>query len=194
MKRIGFALSSAALLVLSQITLTEAAPGDKLYVQKTAVNVRTGPGKDYSILMSLNKGHELIEFSRDGEWINVGIARAGGKDGWISSSLVGSISAGGATVAPPDARFGAFVHDVEELNQKVSSISGFRFFTRIENLGDGIVQLTAHDQWLAAPREDRQSNLNTLFNLWSAHEGSQLPIAVYIVNSRGDQVMKKARR
>ena len=45
----------------------------------------------------------------------------------------------------------------------------------------------------AAPREDRESNLETLFKLWSAHEGSGLPIAVYIRDSSGNLVMKRSR-
>ncbi len=40
-----------------------AAPGDKLYIQKNGVNVRTGPGTNNPVLLKLNKGHELIEFS-----------------------------------------------------------------------------------------------------------------------------------
>lgn len=171
-----------------------AGTGDKLYVQKSGVNVRTGPGTNYRVLMTLNKGHELIEFLRDGKWVNVGIARTGGKDGWIHASLVGRTSSGGTTTAPPDPRFDAFVRDVEKLNDKVEPVAGYRFFTRVENLGDGIVQLTADDRWLAAPKADRESNLDTLFKLWDAHEASRLPIAVYIVDSDGDTVMRKARR
>lgn len=184
----------ATLLAASWAGRPWAAPGDTLYIQKDRVNVRTGPGLSNSVLMQLNKGHELIEFTRRGDWVNVGIARTGGKDGWVHRSLVGSVSPGGGTVAPADSKFDAFVRDVEQLNKKVEPIAGFPFFTRVENLGDGIVQLTAHDRWLAAPRADRQGNLDTLFQLWSTHEGSGLPIAVYIVDSRGNIVMRKERR
>ena len=187
-------LVTAALAMMVLVSLAEAAPGDKLYVQKNGVNVRSGPGTDNPVLMKLNKGHELIEFSRKGNWVNVGIARTGGKDGWIHQSLVGSVSPGGATVTPPDPRFDAFVRDVEKLNNRAKRIAGFPFFTKVENLGDGIVQLMASEGWIAAPRADRASNLNTLFRLWSAHEGSGLPIAVYIVDTRGNLVMKKAGR
>ena len=110
----------------------------------------------------------------------------------MDSSLVGSVSSGGATVAPTDSRFDAFVRDIEKLNNKVKPVAGFPFFTKVENLGDGIVQLTAHNLWLVASRDDRESNLNTLFNLWSAHEASGLPIAVYIVDSQGNIVMRKS--
>ena len=179
---------SAAFLAISQCW---AESGDTLYVQKSEAAVHTGPGINHSILLKIGKGHELIELSRQGEWINVGIARTGGKDGWIHSSLVGSVSSGGATVAPADPKFDAFVRDVEKLNDKAESIAGFPFFTKIENLGDGIVQLTAHDGWLSAPRSNREDNLETLFYLWSQHEGSGLPVAVYITNRMGEVVMRR---
>jgi SH3-like domain-containing protein len=181
---------AASAIIFSQTAW--ASPGEKIYVQKPSVNIRTGPGTNNAVLLKLNLGHELIEFSRRGEWINVGIPRTGGKDGWIHSSLVGPVSPGGATTAPKDRRFDAFLKDVEKLNAKVEPITGFPFFTKVENLGDGIVQLTAHDQWLKAPRSDRESNLNTLYRLWSAQEGSGLPVAVYIVDARSNLVIKKA--
>ncbi len=170
-----------------------ASPGDKLYIQKNGVNIRTGPGTNYQVLLKLNKGHELVEYSQEGDWINIGIARTGGKTGWVHSSLVTSTSSGGTTAAPADRRYDAFVRDIEKLNDRVSPVSGFPFFTNVESLGDGIVLVTAHDRWLAAPLSDRESDLNTLFDLWSEHEASRLPIAVIIVNSRGKVVMRKAR-
>jgi|GEM_PF-2203875 len=178
----------------TRVTPEVSRPGQKLYVQQAGGDVRTGPGPTNPVLISLDMGHELIEFSRHGEWINVGIARTGGKDGWIHSSLVTSVSPGGGSVAPNDPKFDAFVRDVEKLNDKVEPVAGFPFFTAVENLGDGIVQVKAHPQWLAAPRDDRENNLNKLFNLWSAHEASGLPIAVYVADSNGDVVMKKARQ
>lgn len=191
MNRIVLAFTAASLI---SVTHALAEPGDKLYVQKSGVNVRAGPGTSNPVVLTLGKGHELIEFSRQGEWVNVGIARSGGKDGWIHSSLVAAASPGGESVAPADPKFDAFVRDVEKLNNKVKPVAGFPFFTKVENLGDGIVQVTAHRRWLEAPRADRESNLNTLFNLWSAHEGSGRPIAVYVVDSNGTVVMRKARR
>ena len=185
-------LFCTALLLVAIVPPAWPATGDKLYIQKNGVNVRTGPNMSNHVLLKLNKGHELVEFSRQGEWIHVGIARTGGKTGWIHSSGAGSAFSGGTTVAPADSRFDAFVRDIEKLNNTVKPISGFPFFTKVENLGDGIVQLTAHNQWLVASQEDRESNLNTLFDLWSAHEASGLPIAVYIVDSSGNIVMRKS--
>ena len=45
-----------------------------------------------------------------------------------------------------------------------------------------------------ASHSDRESNLNTLFDLWDAAEGSGLPIMVQIVDQHGNLVMRKARR
>ena len=187
---IGIAAVLAALLCVQPAV---AAPGDTLYVQKNGVNVRLGPGTNHGVFATLNKGHELIEFGRDGEWVHVGIAQTDGKDGWIHGSLVGETPSAGDTVVAADPPFDAFVKDVEQLNGLARAIAGFQFFPRIENLGDGIVQLTADDRWIAASRADRQSNVDTLADLWAEREGSGLPVAVYIVDSRGSVVMKEMR-
>ena len=171
-----------------------AAPGDALYIQKDRVNVRAGPSTDAAVLMQLNLGHKLIEFARQGEWVNVGIERTGGKDGWIHDSLIGKNAPSGKTVAQPDRRFDQFKQAVSQLNARVRQIAGVEFFTHVENLGDGIVQLTATGAWLAAPYGDRESNLNTLYNLWDAADGSGLPIMVHIVDPGGSLVMKKEQR
>ncbi len=191
MSKLLLALGTALTMVASPAI---AGLGDKLYVQKNGVNVRNGPGTNSDVTLTLGTGHELVEFSRKGGWVNVGITRTGGKDGWIHSSLVGSTSPEGPIIAPADGKFDAFVEDVEKLNSTVEPVAGFTFFTEVENLGDGIIQLKAHRQWLAAPRADRESNLNTLFNLWSTREASGLPIAVLIVDSSGRVVMERKRK
>lgn len=182
------------LLGLILATAASATTGDILYIQGNGVNVRRGPGTDAPVIMKLNRGHELIEFERRGDWVNVGIARTGGKDGWVHRSLVGSKFPGGGTTAPPDPKFDQFRAAVELLNARVRQMAGVDFFTNVENLGDGIVQVTATDTWIAAPIADRQGNLNTMFDLWDAAEGTGLPIMVSIVDARGNQVMKKGRR
>jgi hypothetical protein len=179
---------------LAHAALATAAPGDVLYVQQDGAEVRTGPGAEHSVLMTLNRGHELVEFSRRDSWINVGIARTGGKDGWIQASLVGPMYTGGATTAPPDPRFDAFVEGVEELNKEAEAIVGFRFFASVENLGDGMVQLIATRRWISEPEGARQVILDRLFEMWDENEGTGLPIAVYLVDTEGEPFMSKARQ
>ncbi len=181
-------------LCMCFITPSFAAPGDVLYIQGNDVNVRKGPGTGFEVILTLNLGHKLVEFGRRGDWVNVGIDRTGGKDGWVHTSFVTSNFPGGGSTAPPDPKFDRFKQAVEILNARVKQRAGIDFFTRIENLGDGIVQLTATQTWLSAPYRDRASNLDTLFDLWDAADGTGLPIMVRIVDARGNEVMKKSRR
>lgn len=184
---------TGALVCLMMTTGVSAAPGDVLYIQGDGVNVRAGPGTDASVILKLNRGHKLVEFERRGDWVNVGVDRTGGKDGWVHRSLVGANFSGGGSTAPTDPKFDQFRAAVEFLNARARQRAGVDLFTKVENLGDGIVQISATDTWISAPYGDRQSNLNTLFDLWDAADGSGRPIMVRIVDARGNEVMKKGR-
>lgn len=170
-----------------------AAPGDILYVHGDVVNMREGPSTSSGIVLKLQKGHKLVEFQRKGKWVEVGADRTGGKSGWIHSSLIGNQFLGGSTKAPADPKFKKFKDAFNELNARIKRKTGITFFTKAENLGDGIVQVTATDTWLSAPQSDRESNLRTIFQLWDAAEGSGLPIAVYVVDKYGNQRMSMKR-
>ena len=187
-------LRTAGALCIVIPLAASAAPGDSLYALGNNVNVRSAPSMSAEVIIQVNLGHKLIEFRRQGEWVEVGVARTGGKSGWVHSNLVGAVSPGGATVAPPDPKFDRFRASIEHLNAIARAELGADFFTRVENLGDAIVRITATDLWWSAPRSDRNSNLNTVFNLWDAADGTGLPIMVRITDERGEKLMTKARR
>jgi uncharacterized protein YraI len=68
------------------------ATSDVLTVTGDRVNVRSGPGTDRPVMMQVSHDRRLVEIGRQGDWVHVEIAGAGGVDGWIHGSLV----------APPD--------------------------------------------------------------------------------------------
>ena len=185
------ALTAAILLFAPNIAW--AGPGDTLYAQGNLANVRSAPSKSASVVMAVGRGHKLIEFERKNGWVHVGIVRTGGKDGWIFDELVGAEIAGGESAAPADQRFAKFENTVFDLNERIRRAAGVDFFTKVENLGDGLVWVTATNVWVDAPYSDREGNLNTLFDLWDAAEGSGLPIMVQVVDQHGVLVMRKAR-
>jgi SH3-like domain-containing protein len=167
--------------------------GETLFIQGNKVNVRNQPSTKAPVVMQLNRGHKLIVLGQQGSWINVGIDKAGGKDGWVHGSLVGPQHSGGKTTAPPNEKFEKFRAAVEHLDAKVFQAAGVHFFTKVEDLGDGIVAVTATNTWISASHADREGNLLTLFNLWDAAEGSGLPIMVRVVDGNGKLIMSKAR-
>ena len=80
------------------------------------------------------------------------------------------------------------------LNQRVKSQTGGELFSGAEDMGDGILHVTATDTWLSGPADAKASNLNTIYKLWQAADGSGLPIAVWVLDSRGNVVMRKSGR
>ena len=57
------------------------------YVQAEVVNLREGPGTGFSILAQVERGDELTEIARNGQWVNV-TAKNSGTTGWIFGRLV----------------------------------------------------------------------------------------------------------
>ncbi len=59
----------------------------QLTVRSSVVNIRQGPGTNFPIVTQVEQGDKLIEFARDGQWINVE-TEASGYTGWIFNTLV----------------------------------------------------------------------------------------------------------
>ena len=61
--------------------------GNRLYVQSELVNLREGPGTNFSILSTVERGEELAEIDRAGSWIRIRTTGTGAT-GWIFNRLV----------------------------------------------------------------------------------------------------------
>ena len=172
------------------------APGDVADVQGDIVNVRAGPGIEYPVVQKLAAGHRLVEFRRDGEWVEIGADLGGDRFGWMHASL---LDAQPAEVAEPPkaASVGGpalerFRATLVRLNRKIRSNTGVDFFTGVRQVDDRAIEITASDPWLNAPRKDRESSLLMLFALWDqAHGGGS--ITVYVADERGYQRMVMRR-
>lgn len=183
-----------ALIILSSPVGALAASGDTLYVQAERVNLREGPSTTRAVVLQLVKGQALLEFGRKDRWVEVGVEGTGGKSGWIHASLVGLEQVARSSPMPTSDAFREFRKAFQVLNERVERQTGLVFFTAAKDMGDGIIQVTATDTWLSAPKADRESNLRTIFNMWDAAEGSGLPIALYVVDHRGNRQMIMSRR
>jgi uncharacterized protein YraI len=84
MRRLACVLTSAVLLSGPAL----GAASDVLVVTGDRVNVRSGPGTDRPVIMQVAHDRRLVEIRRQGDWVHVEIAGAGGVDGWIHGSLV----------------------------------------------------------------------------------------------------------
>ena len=168
--------------------------GDSLYVQGDAVNVREQPDTKAPVVLQLDRGQLLFELQRRGDWVNVAIDGSGGQDGWVYGALVTPTAPPGDALPAADPRFERFRAGVFEMNAKADRASGTNRFTAAGDLGDGIVRVTATEDWVALPEAERQNDMDALFDLWDVAEGTGLPIMVQVVNRDGQVVMTRARR
>ena len=85
-----FLLAAPALiLVLAQAPPAGSTPGDVLYVQAEAAELRTAPDPDAPALRRLAPGGKILEFERRGRWLRVAPFGAVGLEGWVLAALVG---------------------------------------------------------------------------------------------------------
>jgi len=89
MKNIWTYLCILTLFLFFPSDFVVAAPGDTLCVQGNAVNVRTGPGKDFPILVQVSRDTEVIEGLSQGDWVGVKLSETG-ETGWIHATLLKS--------------------------------------------------------------------------------------------------------
>jgi len=78
----------AVALILSQPAIP--APGDTHYVGPLQAHVKAQPSAQAETKFVIAIGRELVEFDREGEWAHVGIARTGGKEGWVRVDILAS--------------------------------------------------------------------------------------------------------
>jgi uncharacterized protein YraI len=98
MRSIVFAVAACSLLVGGPAL---GAAGDYLIVVRDRVNVRSGPGTDRPVSMLVFRNELVVEIQREGDWVQMEIARSGGARGWIHASLLAP--RGGGPPAPPPA-------------------------------------------------------------------------------------------
>ena len=69
--------SLVGLLLVAAAGLAEAAPGDLHRVSAERANLRADPSDDSNVRGQLERGEQLIELVRDGEWHGVRVMRTG---------------------------------------------------------------------------------------------------------------------
>ncbi|WP_026988749.1 hypothetical protein [Fodinicurvata fenggangensis] len=85
------------LLVCLFAASASAAPGDFHYVDTLQAEVREGPSADAEVKFVIAIGRKLVEFQRKGDYMQVGIDKAGGRDGWIRIDQIGPTDPDGLT-------------------------------------------------------------------------------------------------
>jgi hypothetical protein len=177
------------------IVSAQAKTGDTLYVASKVVDVKEKADVSSDTVISVNRGHKLLEISRHGEWVMVGLEKTGGKSGWLAISETSTKQPEGEIERYKTQEFIRFEKAFWVLSNKVEKKTGIELFTDAEYMGDGIVNITATDAWVTAPLHMKKGNMQTLYDMWEASEGTGMHIAIYFYDKKGQlKFVKNSKR
>ena len=170
-----------------------AEPGRKLFAQDAENHILEKARDDAKNIITVYAGHELVEISRNGGWVEVGVARTG-KIGWIRVEATTFTWTGANFNLPPTKAFERFKSALAQYNRDTILNGRAILFSQIQDYGDGILYAKAAASWFSASAKEKNDALGKVYNLWRSAEGSGLPIAVFVTDKSGSILVKKSSR
>lgn len=157
-----------------------------IYVRAQVLNLRTDPSLTSHTIKKLKEGQRLTQVNRSGNWLQVLADDAGGRPGWVHASLVGKTPPPPPTKAPSEQKaFKMFRKSFDQYNAQIKRLKGMTFFNDVEYLNQGVIQVTATDILLSAPKKYKEKYLLTLMGMWLEVRGTNQPATVRIVDENG---------
>lgn len=187
-KRCGAALVAAGLLAGA----ASAAPGDVHRVTGERVNLRAGPSDDANVRGQVVRGDELLELTRQGDWIGVRSVSSG-VEGWIygglteiaARSTLGGAGGEGAFGQPQTAGFQSFSPEFDTLLASIGQHMGMRLFETVERGDDGVLRLTPTREFLSgAGQEAHLLAALAVQQMWKNFNNGR-PVRVTMAGERG---------
>ena len=153
-----------------------AASGDILVLGAEESPLLVQPATESRKVATLKKGAEMMERRRQAGWVYV-IALEEGEAGWVPLSAIDwkEEEASGDALK-------TFLLEFTPLNNNLETYLGEKPFARAEDVGKGLLRITANDKWLAEGRH--HPNLNIIFEIWGRVNGARA-VAVSVVDSAG---------
>jgi hypothetical protein len=187
----------AALTVTALSSAALAAPGDIHRVTGAeVVNLRAGPSDRSNIRGSVQAGDEVIELTRDGNWVGARVLPTG-EEGWIYGGLLERVAASGllpgdGTVAAGDAGFMQLSESFDRLIRRVNGDLGYRMVDDVVQTGDGVLQVTPTPAWLrSGSRDAHMMGALAFYQLWKNHQNGR-PVALVMTDDRGEEYIRIA--
>jgi uncharacterized protein YgiM (DUF1202 family) len=157
-----------------------------VYVKGQIVNLRKGPSLTSHTIRKLRMGQRLMQVNRSGNWLQVLENGAGDRPGWVHASLVKKTPPPPSTKAPSEQKaFKMFRKSFDRYNAQIKRLKGMDFFNDVKYLNQGVIQVTATDILLSAPKRYKEKYLTTLMGMWLEVRETTHPAAVRIVDKNG---------
>jgi uncharacterized protein YgiM (DUF1202 family) len=185
----------AALIVTALSTAALAVPGDIHRVTGAeVVNLRAAPSDESNIRGRVEAGDEVIELTRDGNWVGVRVLPTG-EEGWIYGGLLERVAASGlvpgdAAAWSGDAGFMQLSESFDHLIRRINGDLGYRMVDDVVQTGDGVLQVTPTEAWLrSASRDAHMMAALAFYQLWKNHQNGR-PVALVMTDDRGEEYIR----
>jgi uncharacterized protein YgiM (DUF1202 family) len=180
-------LTSLALAVAAT-NAALAAPGDIHRVAGAdVVNLRAGPSDETNIRGRVERGDEVIELTREGNWVGLRVLETG-EEGWIYGGLLETVAPSGLSpgVAGTDAGFLQLSESFDLLMRRINTQLGFPVVDAVEQTGEGTLRVVPTPQWLLnGSREAHMMAAAAMYQMWKNHQNSA-PVRVVMTDAAGE--------
>jgi uncharacterized protein YgiM (DUF1202 family) len=183
---LGF-LSSAAL----------AAPGDIHRVSGAeVVNLRAGPTEQSNIRGTVEQGDEVIELTRDGNWVGLRVLETG-EEGWIYGGLLEQVAQSGllpgdAGGSDGDAGFLQLSESFDRLMRRINGDLGYPVVEDAAPVAEGVLQVRPTEAWLrSSGRDAHMMAALAFYELWKNHQNGR-PVTLVVTDDRGEEYIRIA--
>jgi uncharacterized protein YgiM (DUF1202 family) len=174
-----------------------AAPGDIHRVSGAdVVNLRAGPTDTSNIRGRVDQGDEVIELTRDGNWVGVRVLQTG-EEGWIYGGLLERVAQSGllpgdAALESGDAGFLKLSEDFDRLMRRVNGDLGYRMVEDAAPVADGVLQVRPTAAWLrSGGRDAHLMGAVAFYQLWKNYQNGR-PVALVMTDEQGAEYIRIA--
>jgi len=174
-----------------------AAPGDIHRVAGAdVVNLRAGPTDASNIRGRVDQGDEVIELTRDGNWVGVRVLQTG-EEGWIYGGLLERVAqsgllAGGGGAEGGDAGFLQLSEDFDRLIRRVNDDLGYAMVEEAAPMADGVLQVRPTSAWLrSAGRDAHLMGALAFYQLWKNYQDGR-PVTLVMTDEQGEEYIRIA--
>lgn len=191
----GFLMAVVTLAFMSGVAV--AAPGDIHRVSGAeVVNLRAGPTEESNIRGTVELDDEVIELTRDRNWIGVRVLQTG-EEGWIYGGLLEQVARSGllprdAQGSGGDAGFLQLSESFDQLMRRVNGDLGYRLVEDATSVAEGVLQVRPTAAWLrSGGRDAHLMGALAFYELWKSYQDGR-PVTLVMTDDRGEEYIRIA--
>jgi hypothetical protein len=163
-----------------------AFPGDIQEVTAERANLRAGPSDKAEALGQVQRGDELIELQRQGDWLGIRVIRTG-EEGWVHGNLVQLSSATRLGREAEPAGFKDLSPGFDSLIRNIEEHYGYQMVDRVEITENRTLRVAPTREWLLyGGRQDHLLAALAFYQMWKENQNDQ-PVNVSLMDEKGGQ-------